>query len=154
SPSAYMRPSFHCASAWPCSAAYSSEWTALAVLPSFSQCAPERNASPAEGGTAAMALSDLLPSNAKAGVARRPTPSTTTLNSNSAVRIAFLLGSAAWVGHRAVDGGAYLLGVFPEIAGGSRVIRTRLPVLLAFGEFRVGELDVERAGDRVDLDDV
>ena len=45
SPSAYMRPSFHCASGWPFSAAYSSEFTAFAASPALSQLAPERNAS-------------------------------------------------------------------------------------------------------------
>src|SRR5436305_11987340 len=45
SPSAYMRPSFHCAAMRPCSAAYSSETRALPLSPSLSARAPERNAS-------------------------------------------------------------------------------------------------------------
>ncbi len=53
SPVAYMRPSFHCASAWPCSAAYSSEDSALSFWPALSAVAPERNASP--GVTAGLA---------------------------------------------------------------------------------------------------
>src|SRR6185312_14630212 len=54
---------------------------------------------------------------------------------------------------RAVDGGADLLGVLPQIAGG-RVVLARLPGRLALGQFLVGELDVERAGNGVELDDV
>src|SRR5262245_40963159 len=42
-----MRPSFHCASAWPCSAAYCSELTALSFSPARSAWVPERNASDA-----------------------------------------------------------------------------------------------------------
>src|SRR5947208_2105455 len=45
SPSAYMRPSFHCAAIRPCSAAYSSETSAFSFCPSRSARAPERNAS-------------------------------------------------------------------------------------------------------------
>src|SRR5215475_8800344 len=45
SPSAYMRPSFHWASAWPCSAAYCSEVTALSFSPARRAWVPDRNAS-------------------------------------------------------------------------------------------------------------
>src|SRR3954451_13111169 len=45
SPSAYMRPSFHCAAIRPCSAAYSSETSAFSFCPSRSARAPDRNAS-------------------------------------------------------------------------------------------------------------
>src|SRR5215831_766230 len=40
-----MRPSFHWASAWPCSAAYCSDVTAFAFSPARSASVPERNAS-------------------------------------------------------------------------------------------------------------
>src|SRR5262245_13536605 len=45
SPSAYMRPSFHWASAWPCSAAYWNEVSALSFSPARRAWVPERNAS-------------------------------------------------------------------------------------------------------------
>src|SRR3954465_13608699 len=45
SPSAYMRPSFHCAATTPCSAAYSSERTPFCFWPSRIARAPDLNAS-------------------------------------------------------------------------------------------------------------
>src|SRR6185312_2583282 len=117
SPSAYMRPSFHCARGCPCSAAYSSECSALAVSPALSHFAPERNASIADVGAAeASASSDLVPSKATAGAARRPAPITIPARRDLAVRIALLLGRAARMRHRTVDGRADLLGVLPQVA--------------------------------------
>src|SRR5262245_42513982 len=49
SPSAYMRPSFHWASAWPCSAAYCSDVMAFSFSPARSACVPERKASTGVG---------------------------------------------------------------------------------------------------------
>src|SRR6185312_15865219 len=116
SPSAYMRPSFHCASAWPFSAAYSSEVTAFTVSPALSQCAPERNASTGVIGGGRMLLSVLLPSNASAGAAAiRPAPISATRKRQSSVRIALLLARAARMRHRALDGGAHLLRVLPQV---------------------------------------
>src|SRR5690348_4262768 len=153
SPSAYMRPSFHCASAWPFSAAYSSELTALTVSPALSQCAPERNASTGVIGGGAMP-SVLLPSSANAGAAAtRPAPSSITRNRVSSVRITLFLSRAARMRHRAVDGGSHLLRVFPQIARAEFAL-ARLPLALALGEFVGGKLDVERAFHGVDLDDV
>src|SRR6185437_15160887 len=154
SPSAYMRPSFHCASAWPFSAAYSSELTAFTVSPALSQCAPERNASTGVIGGGPMLLSVLLPSSAKAGAAAiRPAPISNTRNKASTVRIALFLSRAAGMRHRAIDGGADLLGVFPQIAG-SEFALARRPRILAFRKLIGGKLHVERALHRIDLDDV
>src|ERR1039458_8296411 len=154
SPSAYMRPSFHCANAWPFSAAYSSEWTALAFSPAFSQCAPDLKASIADnGGAAAIASVDLVPSNAIAGAASRPAPITTARNRNSAIRIARLLARPAGMGDRAFDGRPYLLGVFPQITGAEFGL-TRLPLALALGQFVGRKLDVQGAFLGIELDDV
>src|SRR6187551_1558956 len=104
-----MRPSFHCASAWPFSAAYSSECTAWAVLPALSQCAPERNASIGVGAAAdAAASSDLLPSKASAGAANRAAPITNTPNRASRIGITLFLGRPAGMGDGAIDGGTHL----------------------------------------------
>src|SRR6185437_10480985 len=154
SPSAYMRPSFHCASAWPFSAAYSSELTAFTVSPALSQCAPERNASIGVIGGGPMLPSVLLPSSANAGAAAsRPAPISITRNKASNVRIALFLFRAAGMRHRAVDGGADLLRVFPQITGAEFAL-ARPPRVLALGKFVGGKLHIERALHRVDLDDV
>src|SRR3972149_181457 len=155
SPSAYMRPSFHCASAWPFSAAYSSELTALAISPALSQCAPERNASVGvTAGADAIAPSDLRPAGARAGAATlRPAPITITRNSVSAIRITRLLARPARMGHRAIDGRTHLLGVFPQITG-TEFGLARLPLRLALGEFVIRKLDVDRALVGIEFDDV
>src|SRR5207237_988876 len=83
-----------------------------------------------------------------------PTRATTASAAmRSHVRIALRLGGAARMGHRAAHGGADLLGVFPDVAGGV-FARARLPRALALRELVVGELDVERALGSVDLDNV
>src|SRR5690242_14137855 len=149
-----MRPSFHCASAWPFSAAYSSELTAFTVSPALSQCAPERNASTGVIGGGPMLPSVLLPSSAKAGIAAtRPAPRSATRRRQSNVRIALFLGRAAGMGDRAVDGGAHLLGVFPQVTR-AVVVFARLPLALALGQFVGGQLHVERSLHGIDLDDV
>src|SRR5262245_61296129 len=154
SPSAYMRPSFHCAIAWPFSAAYSSEFTALTVSPALSQCAPERNASIGVIGGGPMLGSVLLPSSASAGAASaRPAPIISTRSMVSTVRIARFLGRTAGMGHGAVDGGTNLLCVLPQVTG-SELALARLPLRLALGQLVRREPHVERALDRIDLDDV
>src|SRR6185312_8700393 len=128
---------------------------ALAVSPALSHFAPERNASIADVGAAeAIASSDLVPSKATAGAARRPAPITIPARRDLAVRIALLLGRAARMRHRTVDGRADLLGVLPQVAGGCRVVAARLPCRLALGQFLIRQPDIERAGGGVDLDDV
>src|SRR4029450_9467341 len=153
SPSAYIRPSFHWAMAWPFSAAYSSEFTALTVSPALSPFAPERNASIGGIGGGPTLASVLLPSSACAGaVANRP-PISNARNRLSTVRIALFLGRTAGVRHCAVDGGTNLLRVFPQ-ATGSVFALARLPLALALGQFVRGKLDVEGTFHRIDLDDV
>src|SRR5262249_17386762 len=153
-PSAYIRPSFHCASACPFSAAYSSEFTALTVSPALRKFAPERNASTGVIGGGPRLPSVLLPSNASAGAAAiRPAPISNTRKSRSAVRIALFLACSAGMRDRAVEGGAHLLSVFPQIAG-SEFRLARFPLTLAFGEFVGGKLDVERAVLGIEFDDV
>src|SRR3978361_1354361 len=114
----------------------------FAVSPALSQCAPERNASVGvTAGADAIASSDLLPSSAKPGVATRPTHSTIARNKVSAIRITLFLSRPTGMGHGAIDGGADLLGVFPQITG-REVGLARLPILLARGQFRIRKLDV------------
>src|SRR4051812_45271903 len=94
-----------------------------------------------------------VPSKANPGVSPSPRPSATNAMMRSRVRIALLLGGSARMGHGAIDGGPDLLGVFPKIAGA--VLRlARLPALAPFGELRRGEIDINRAVDGVDRDDV
>src|SRR5499427_606114 len=153
SPSAYMRPSFHCASAWPFSAAYSSEFTALTVSPALSQFAPERKASIGDIGGGPTLGSVLLPSRACAGAAARRPPISSARNVPSNVRIALFLTGPARMRHRAVNGGTHLLGVLPQIAG-AVIVLARLPLRLALGEFLGGQFHVQRTLHRVDLDDI
>src|SRR4029079_4659898 len=154
SPSASMRPSFHCASAWPFSAAYSSELTAFTVSPALSQCAPERNASTGVIGGGPMLPSVLLPSSANAGIAAiRPAPTSATRKRPSNVRITLFLARAAGMGDRAVDGGPHLLRVFPQITRAVFAF-ARLPLALALGKLVGGQLHVERSLHGIDLDDV
>src|SRR6185503_11434458 len=133
-----MRPSFHCASGWPCSAAYSSEWIALAVSPALSHLAPERNASIADNGAAdAIAASeDFEPSKATAGAARSPAPITIPARRDLAVRIALRLRPVT----RLTD----LLRVFPQRAG-TEMRLARLPLGLALGELLGADVAVDRA---------
>src|SRR6185312_1176556 len=155
SPSAYMRPSFHCASGCPCSAAYSSEWIALAVSPALSHLAPERNASIADNGAAdAIAASeDFEPSKATAGAARSPAPITIPARRDLAVRIALRLRRRAGMRHRPVTRLTDLLGVFPQRAG-TEMCLARLPLGLALGELLGADVAVDRALVGVDGDDV
>src|SRR5262245_40661554 len=101
-----------------------------------------------------MLLSVLLPSNASAGArAIRPAPTSATRNMRSSVGITLFLARAARMGDRAVDGGAHLLRVFPQITR-AVVVFARLPLAFALGQLIGGELHIERSFDRIDLDDV
>src|SRR5690349_2571053 len=167
-----MRPSFHCATGWPCSAAY---WSAVSavVFPGrvSGACAPPRKASPDDK---AAVLGVVVPSKAYAGAApkmrsiafgRTPEAITTvrprTPNAAQLARrrmaldvgIAHRLGRSAWVGQRAVTGGSNLLGVFPQITG-SELGSVRLPFLGAFIKLRFAELDVERAALGIERDGI
>src|SRR4249919_415388 len=128
--------------------------TAFTVSPALSQCAPERNASTGVIGGGPMLPSVLLPSSANAGIAAiRPAPTSATRKRQSSVGIAVFLARAAGMGDRAVDGGAHLLRVFPQVTGAVFAL-ARLPLALAFRKLVGGKLHVERSLHRIDLDDV
>ncbi len=63
------------------------------------------------------------------------------------------LAEAARMRHGAIDGGADDLRIFPEGAG-TEIRLTRLPCLAAFGEFCIRHMQIDRAFDGVDDDDV
>src|SRR5215470_8039421 len=77
SPSAYMRPSFHWASAWPCSAAYCSDVMAFSFSPARSACVPERNASIGVGSAGRPGATDDGPAPGGRGTSRRDGAATT-----------------------------------------------------------------------------
>src|SRR5579871_3403968 len=92
-------------------------------------------------------------SKASAGAAMRIAVATEPKRMASDIRIGFLFRLAAGMRDGAVDRGANLLRVFPEIAGGETVI-ARLPVFFAAREFVGGKLHVERALLGIEHDDV
>src|SRR5580658_2339651 len=167
-----MRPSFHCAAGWPCSAAYCSAVSALA----FSSSGRLELRKPSSGVSAAV-FGVVVPSNAKAGSIESPStgpravpkPSPAAMHSALAsatplplvmrrmaildIRITRLLGTAARMGHRAIARRPDLLGVFPQIA--RRIfLGARLPGFGAGGKLGVAQLDVEGALLGIELDDV
>src|SRR5262249_1887775 len=149
-----MRPSFHCAMAWPFSAAYSSEFTALTVSPVLSQFAPERNASVGVIGGGPTLPSVLLPSSASTGAAAvRLAPMSSTPNRLSTVRIALFLSSTAGMRYCAVHSRTNLLRVFPQVTG-SEFALARRPLALALGDLARRKLDVEGTLHSIDLDGV
>src|ERR1700685_882109 len=168
-----MRPSFHCAAGWPCSAAYCSAVKSLAFSSSSGWLVLRK---PSVGVSAAV-FGVVVPSNAKAGAIESPStgpravpkPSPAAMQSALAsatprplkirrtaaldVRITRLLGTAARMGHRAIARRPDLLGVFPQIA--RRIfLGPRLPGFGAGGKLSVAQLDVQRALFRIELDDV
>src|SRR5512138_1870860 len=159
SPSAYIRPSFHCATGWPPSAAYCSEFSegaATAVAAGPVAGGTFLTACAAVGGlTMGMVASGFTgaPSNAKPGVAIGAAPSINANMIRLDVRIALLLVRTTRMGHSPVHRRPNLLGIFPQ--------RTRRVVSLSgqpfgftFGEFGVGQLYVKGPGLGVDLDNV
>src|SRR6516165_11439676 len=163
-----MRPSFHCATAWPFAAAYCSEFKPAFTSPARSAAVPDRNASTAAalgseaeaagGGsstlTGATPLCE-LPSNADPepmGSASAPSAKAATAMRLN-VRIARRLGVRARVRDGAKTRRPDLLGVFPNIAGGE-LGRRRLPTRLACLELGMRELDLERAALGVEPNDI
>src|SRR5262249_22947921 len=110
-----------------------------------------------DGGTLAGGVMSIgrvvVPSNPQADENPDRSPSAAAMKMRSGVRIADLLGLAARMRDRAVDGGTDLLGVFPEIAGGE-IGLARLPRLLALGKLGIGKLHVDRTVHSIDGDDV
>src|ERR1700729_1628686 len=166
-----MRPSFHCAAGWPCSAAYCSAVSALAFSSTSGWLVLRK---PSFGVSAAVFGVD-VPSKAKAGAIESPStgpravpkPSPAAMHSALAsatplplvmraalgIRITRLLGTAARMGHRAVTRRSDLLGVFPQIAR-SIFLGTRLPGFGPCRKLGVAQLDVQRALFGIELDDV
>src|SRR5437899_3621265 len=170
SPRAYIRPSFHCATGWPPSAAYSSAIT-------------EEDAAFVDAGTAAVGteaggtgrllsggdvtgwgettpsgavgLTGALtgvPSNPNAGANGRA-PRTNASMVRLDVRITLFLVCATWVGNRPIHRRPNLLSILPQRT--RRVVsRARGPFGLAFSQFRGGQFYVKTSGLGVDLDDV
>src|SRR5262245_13035507 len=154
-----MRPTFHCATKWPWSAAYCRAVKLLALSAPSGTPGPRR---PSFGVSDAV-LGLLVPSKAETGPSTMPRPNTLATATNmpplttraicSDVRIALFLNRPARVGDGAAARRSDLLGVFPQITGGE-LFGARLPVARPLFELAFGQLDVERARDRVDLDDV
>src|ERR1700733_791800 len=165
-----MRPSFHCAAGWPCSAAYCSAVSALAFSSTSGWLVLRK---PSFGVSAAVFGVD-VPSKAKAGAIESPStgsrtvpkPRPAAMHSALAsatplplamralgIRITRLLGTAARMGHRAIARRPDLLGVFPQIAG-PIFLGARLPGFGASGKLGVAQLDVQRALFGIELDDV
>src|SRR5258708_911514 len=138
-----MCPSFHRATALPCSAAYVRVPMLFGVSPALTVCGPQ---SIAAGSTP-------VPSKPIAEPSPIARPSVAIARAPSIVRIARRLGPSARVGHGPVESRPDLLGVFPQIS--RRELRiARFPVALAPREFLVRTLGVERAGFRIELHDV
>src|SRR6185312_714929 len=79
----------------------------------------------------------------------RKTPSLYPSN----IRVALHLSAGAGVGDGALLGVGDELREFPEGAG-AVIVHPRLPCLAPLGELGIAQLDIDRAGDRVDDDDV
>src|SRR5262249_7058849 len=127
-----MRPTFHCAAMWPCSAAYSSEVSAFAFSPPSGPCAGLCRLS----GASKAVFGAVVPSKASAGRGAMPDPGPNAKPNPTAprsaistplaatrptlldVRIARLLDRSAGVGDGAFAGRPDLLGILPQIAGG------------------------------------
>src|SRR6478609_878949 len=160
SPSAYIRPSFHCATGWPPSAAYCSELsegatTAVAGADVFFRAWAFRAAAAGwvTTGRAASCWFIGAPSNANPGPAAGAAPNINARMIRLDVRIALFLVRTAWMGHSPINRRPNLLGIFPQRT--RRMISlSGLPFGLTFSELGVGQLYVKSPDVGVDLDDV
>src|ERR1700689_5211418 len=153
-PSAYIRPSFHCAIGWPPSAAYCSEVSEESGADggiAFFRAA----AAPGWPETTGIAESWLTgaPSNANTGPATGVAPKINAKMIRSDIRITLFLVRPARMGYGAIHRRPDLLGVFPQHTR-FMIGLPRLPFGLAFGQFGVGQLYVKSPGHGVDFDDV
>src|SRR6185437_16698780 len=112
--STYLRPGFHCAAGWPCSAAYSREVSVFAFSPS-SERDMECEASAGAAITGSVP-GELFPSKAMAGPSARPSPITTPYAMTLDIRITRLLNRPARMSDGTLSCRLDLLGVFPQIA--------------------------------------
>src|SRR6516225_2572337 len=119
-----MRPTFHCATRWPWSAAYCSAVKLLALSAPSGALAP-RKPSP---GVSDAVLGLVVPSKAETGPSTMPRPKMVAAATNmppltkraiwSDVRIALFLYRPARVGDGAAARRTDLSSVFPQITGG------------------------------------
>src|SRR6185436_6643894 len=162
SPLAYIRPSFHCATGWPPSAAYCSEFSEVsagAVAVGDAAAAFFRAwllrawaAGWVMPGSAASGLAG-APSNANPEPATGAAPNINARMIRLDVRIALSFVRTARMGHSPSHRRPNLLGIFPQRT--RRVVSlSRLPFGSTFGEFGVGQLYVKSPDVGVDLDNV
>src|ERR1700716_383522 len=115
SPSAYIRPNFHCATGWPPSAAYCNE---VSEVSGAGEGIAFFNAATAPGWAdttgIATSLFDGAPSKANPGVATGMAPKINAKTIRSDIRITLFLVRPARMGNRAAYRRPDLLGVFPE----------------------------------------
>src|SRR4051812_47567067 len=154
SPSAYIRPSFHCATGWPPSAAYCSEFSegaaaavAGAATVFFRAWAVKAWAAGWEitgsdvSGLAPGALTG-APSNANPGAATGAAPKTNARMIRLDVRITLFLVRTARMGYSPIHRRPNLLGIFPQRTR-RMVSRARAPFGLTFSELGAGQLYVK-----------
>src|SRR5258708_4576798 len=112
SPSAYIRPSFHCATGWPPSAAYCSEVREVSGAAAFFRAA----AGPGWAATTGIVASWLTgaPSKANAGTVGATPAINATKMIRLNIRITLFLVRPARVGHGAIYCRSHLLGIFPQ----------------------------------------
>src|ERR1043166_6720334 len=143
----YMWPSRHCAVESPFLAAYSSEvmFAVRADSPGCSGVAGE--------GSDWSCGRLVVPSKASSGASPMARPISTIPSVRSHIRIARLLGRSARMGDGTVERRPDLLGVLPQITRGELSLPW-LPILVPPLQLLCGELHIQRAFFRVDLDDV
>src|SRR3954447_21882726 len=156
-----MRPSFHCATGCPSSAAYCravSDVSGTTALEPACGMAFRRPAAAPDCAVATGMVDPWLtgaPSNAKddAGATSGATPSSNATMNRSDVRIAMFLVRTTWVGNGPGHRRPNLLGIFPKRT--RRVIRlARRPFGFALRKLGVAQLYVKGAYVRIDLDDI
>src|SRR5579859_936702 len=143
SPAAYIRPSFHCAMAWPSSAAYSSAFTlSVGIGAGVAAFLLTIAGGPEITGIVVSFWLTGAPSNASAGTATSAVPTINATMVRLDVRIALFLVRATRMGYGPSHRRPNLLGIFPERA--RRVIRlARAPFGSAFRKLFVGQFYVK-----------
>src|SRR6266849_4548911 len=150
-PSAYIRPSFHCAIGWPPSAAYCSAVSEVSGVVTGATFFSADPGCPETTGMVAFWFTG-APSKANAE-ATGTVPSSNAKMIRSDVRIALLLVRTTRMGYGPSHCRPNLLGIFPEHP--RRVIRlARRPHGFAFRKLHVGQFYVKCSNDSIDLDDV
>src|SRR5882724_11585615 len=166
SPSAYIRPSFHCATGWPPSAAYCSEFSegATSAVAGADTAVFFRawavKAWAAGWETIGSAVSGLAPgaltgapSNANPGAATGAAPKISAKMIRLDVRITLFLVRTARMGYGPIHRRPNLLGIFPQRTR-RMVSRSGPPFGFTFSEFGAGQLYVKSPDVGVNFDDV